>query len=188
MPTLAFKSVEEVYVALARNKLKLRDVTIAIVPRLAESTDIDAFNSQTHFELGASSKTTPMPIRGASKAHGALRFSKKHPPIAGERIVGIIEEGGGLVIYPIDSNELEKYEKNPELWVDLVWDLEGRDYQWYTAPISITLLNEIGALSKISTIIAEQGCNIWNSYMSLNDTDLHHLYMDIEVRDIQHFN
>ncbi|NRA88106.1 MAG: bifunctional (p)ppGpp synthetase/guanosine-3',5'-bis(diphosphate) 3'-pyrophosphohydrolase, partial [Rhizobiales bacterium] len=89
LPTLAFKSVEEVYVALARNKLKLRDVTIAIVPRLAESTDIDAFNSQTHFELGASSKTTPMPIRGASKAHGALRFSKKHPPIAGERIVGI---------------------------------------------------------------------------------------------------
>ncbi len=188
LPTIGYKSNDDVYVAIARNELKLRDVVVAIVPRLINSKDIQDLNQQTHFEIGASSKTTPMPIRGASKEHGILRFSKKYPPIAGERIVGIIDDSNGLVVYPIHSDELEKFENMPELWVDLVWNLEAKEKQWFTAPIDITLLNEIGALALIATIIGEQGCNIWNSYMILKDEDFYHLYMEIEVRDIHHFN
>lgn len=188
LPKLAYKSIDDVFVAIARSEIKLRDVTIAMVPMLLENNDVEFMQDQTHFEIGASNKTTPMPIRGVSRDIGAIRFSKKHPPIAGERIIGILKPGEGLVVYPIHSEELEAFEDKPELWIDLVWDLEGREKQWFTAPIEITLLNEVGALARITNIIAEQGCNIWNSYIVAKEVDFHHLYMEIEVRDIAHFN
>uniref|UniRef100_A0A2A4YR97 GTP pyrophosphokinase rsh n=1 Tax=OCS116 cluster bacterium TaxID=2030921 RepID=A0A2A4YR97_9PROT len=188
LPKLAYKSLDDVFVAIARSEIKLRDVAIAMVPMLLENNDVEFMHDQTHFEIGASNKTTPMPIRGVSKDIGAIRFSKKHPPIAGERIIGILTPGEGLVVYPIHSEELEAFESKPELWIDLVWDLEGREKQWFTAPIEITLLNEVGALAQITTMIAEQGCNIWNSYIVAKEVDFHHLYMEIEVRDIHHFN
>ncbi|PCI85611.1 MAG: bifunctional (p)ppGpp synthetase/guanosine-3',5'-bis(diphosphate) 3'-pyrophosphohydrolase [Hyphomicrobiales bacterium] len=188
LPKIAYKSLDDVFVAIARSEIKLKDVATAMVPMLLERNDIEFMHDQTHFEIGASNKTTPMPIRGVSKDIGAIRFSKKHPPIAGERIVGILRPAEGLVVYPIHSEELEAFEDNPELWIDLVWDLEGREKQWFTAPIEITLLNEVGALAQITTMIAEQGCNIWNSYIVAKEVDFHHLYMEIEVRDIHHFN
>lgn len=188
LPKLAYKSIDDVFVAIARSEIKLKDVAIAMVPILLEENDIEFMHDQTHFEIGASNETTPMPIRGVSKDIGAIRFSKKHPPIAGERIVGILTPGKGMVVYPIHSEELESFENNPELWIDLVWDLDGREKQWFTAPIEITLLNEVGALARITAIISEQGCNIWNSYIVAKEVDFHHLYMEIEVRDIHHFN
>ncbi|MGL1919967.1 MAG: bifunctional (p)ppGpp synthetase/guanosine-3',5'-bis(diphosphate) 3'-pyrophosphohydrolase [Hyphomicrobiales bacterium] len=188
LPKLALKTIDDVFVAIARSEIKLKDVAIAMVPMLLENNDVEFMHDQTHFEIGASNKTTPMPIRGVSKDIGAIRFSKKHPPIAGERIVGILKPGEGLVVYPIHSEELAAFESTPELWIDLVWDKDVNEKQWFTAPVEITLLNEVGALSRIATIIAEQGCNIWNSYIIAKEVDYHHLYMEIEVRNIQHFN
>ncbi len=188
LSVLAFKSIDDLLVAIARNEVRLKQVAIAVAPTLLDSKDIDFLNQQTHFELGASSKTNAIPIRGVSQNLGFIRFSKKYPPIAGERIVGIIKKGEGIIIYPIDADELEIFEDQPDLWVDLVWDLDEGDKNWFTAPIEITLLNEVGALARISTLIADQGCNIWNSFMLSKETDFHHLYMEVEVRDIHHFN
>ena len=187
LPKLAFKNMQDVYVAIARNEIKLRDVAVAMVPLLLEN-HADKFNHQTHFEIGASNATSPMPVRGATEDVGVIRFSKKHPPIAGERIVGILKPGDGMVIYPIHSEELEAYHAHPELWIDMVWDIDENENQWFTAPIEITLLNEIGALASVSSVIAEQNCNIWNTFIISREVDYYHLYLEVEVRNIQHFN
>ena len=42
----------------------------------------------------------------------------------GDRIVGIMQPGEGITIYPIQSPALKAFDDQPERWIDVRWDID----------------------------------------------------------------
>ena len=72
---------------------------------------------------GNSDPAGSLPVRGID-LDTAVRFAPKGGAVPGERIVGI-RGPEGITIYPIHSPALVDYNDQPELWLDVRWDLEN---------------------------------------------------------------
>ncbi len=106
-------------------------------------------------------------------------------PIPGERIVGIVVRGKGVMIHAIDCSELSAFESAPDRWLDLRWG-EASTRPEHTARIEVTMANDAGVLGRICTLIGEQRANITDIVFSDRKPDFYRMVVDIEVRDMEH--
>ncbi len=106
-------------------------------------------------------------------------------PVPGERIVGIVDRGRGVIVHAIDCVRLAVYEDEPERWIDLRWTgASGRAE--HEARIEITMANDAGVLGRICTLIGEQRANISDIVFVERKPDFYRTVVDIEVRDMEH--
>jgi GTP pyrophosphokinase len=89
----------------------------------------------------------------------AVHFARCCHPLPGDRIVGIITTGKGVTIHTIDCATLESFSESPERWIDVGWDTVGgsEGETAYTGRLKITVANQPGSLSSLSTVIARHG-------------------------------
>ena len=106
----------------------------------------------------------------------------------GDRIVGIMTPGEGIVIYPIQSQALKQFEDTPEHWLDVRWDIEEDSQQRFPARIKIHSVNEPGSLAQVTQVIADHDGNIDNIRMTRRAPDFTELEIDLEVYDLKHLN
>ena len=91
----------------------------------------------------------------------AVHFARCCHPLPGDRIVGIITTGKGVTIHTIDCATLESFSEAPERWIDVGWDSVERGRAGvYTGRLKITVANQPGSLSSLSTVIARHEGNI----------------------------
>ena len=109
-------------------------------------------------------------------------------PLPGDRIVGIKTPGHGITVHTIDCATLEQFSDVPERWLDVSWSDKTENTLGFSGRMRIILGNEVGALGTISTIIAENSGNISNLKLTNRRADFFELLVDIEVRDVKHFN
>jgi GTP diphosphokinase / guanosine-3',5'-bis(diphosphate) 3'-diphosphatase len=107
--------------------------------------------------------------------------------VPGERIVGILTPGQGITIYPIFARTLQRFDDEPDRWVDLTWDTVDAG-QLYPARIKVVIHNEVGALAQVTSAIGENGGNIDNLQMVTRARDFYDLDIVIEVHDVKHLN
>lgn len=69
-------------------------------------------------------------------------------------------------------------------WVDVRWDIVGREDSAYMCVISMQAQNKPGSLAQISTVIAACEANIHNLVMRMESPDFHRFIFQIEVRDL----
>ncbi len=124
-------------------------------------------------------------LRGVERGH-AIRFAKNTFPLPGDRIVGIITPGEGVIVYPISSPKLEAFDGETDRWVDVAWEVPGADAETFTSRLSIRASNEVGALGSISTLIADYDGNINNMTLAQRDVDFYDMEVDVDVRDLKH--
>jgi len=127
-----------------------------------------------------------IPIRGNTDL--PVRFAPDGGAVPGDRIVGILTPGEGITIYPIQSPALKDFEDAPERWLDLRWDIEGRNPQRFPARIVLQTVNEPGSLAQVAQVIAEHDGNIDNISMERSAPDFTSVTIDLEVFDIKHLN
>ncbi|MEC7551787.1 MAG: bifunctional (p)ppGpp synthetase/guanosine-3',5'-bis(diphosphate) 3'-pyrophosphohydrolase [Pseudomonadota bacterium] len=144
---------------------------------------VTALNAITSKVGSEGNKNAPV-IGGDS--FSAIKFAPETFPLPGDRIVGIMTPGEGVMVYPISSPLLQDYEAELDRWLPLKWDDEARDGRMYDTRLSLTVANKIGALAIISRTIGEFGANISNLSMNQRDEDFCLLEMDLEVRDLNH--
>ncbi|MEO1704652.1 MAG: ACT domain-containing protein, partial [Pseudomonadota bacterium] len=108
-------------------------------------------------------------------------------PVPGERIVGITYRGKGVVVHAIDCVNMEKYEDEPERWIDLRWQ-EGRHGLSNTVSVEVTISNDAGVLGSICTLIGEQKANISDLTFLDKKPDFYRLVIDIDLRDQGHLH
>jgi len=127
-------------------------------------------------------------VRGVARST-ALRIYEGTGAVPGERIVGIITPGEGITIYPIFARALEQFDNQPERWVDLAWD-SGAEEQRFPARISVSILNEVGSLAKVTQLISDQDGNIDALQMVAREgaRDFFDLDITVEVHDLKHLN
>ncbi len=128
----------------------------------------------------------PMPIRGLSD-NVEVHFGATGA-VPGDRIVGIMEKGKGITIYPIQSPALQRFDDEPERWIDVRWDLDEANKSRFMARLLINALNEPGTLAAVAQSIATLDVNIRALNMVRIGTDFSELSLDVEVWDLRQLN
>lgn len=128
----------------------------------------------------------PLPIRGLSGI-SQVQFSPSGA-VPGDRIVGIMQDGNALTIYPIQASALQKFESEPERWIDVRWDLDEANKTRFVARILINALNEPGTLATVAQCVARLDINIRVLSMIRVATDFTEMGLDLEVWDLRQLN
>ncbi|MEX0347630.1 MAG: bifunctional (p)ppGpp synthetase/guanosine-3',5'-bis(diphosphate) 3'-pyrophosphohydrolase [Rhizobiaceae bacterium] len=207
---LARKDVEDVLTAVGRGELTSPDVIKAVFPdhkdeRVAPSPktrDEGWFNLRNAagmlFQIpgrrsrrkkaakGAAISESAVPIRGIS---GDLPVSfAPEGAVPGDRIVGILQPGAGITIYPIQSPALTAFDDQPDRWIDVRWDIDENSRERFPARISVITINEPGSLADIAQVIAANDANIHMLSMINTAPDFTEMMIDLEVWDLKHLN
>ncbi|MEO0635686.1 MAG: bifunctional (p)ppGpp synthetase/guanosine-3',5'-bis(diphosphate) 3'-pyrophosphohydrolase [Pseudomonadota bacterium] len=88
-----------------------------------------------------------------------LRFAPICGALPGDRIIGIMEPGVGITVYPSDAPGLAQFEDN-EFWIDMQWDLSPGDETVFPASLIVDASDVPGSLASIAEIVADHGGNI----------------------------
>lgn len=128
----------------------------------------------------------PVPIRGIG-GDLPVRFSTDHRAIPGDAIVGILQPGTGVTVYPASASEaLSAYTHEPHVWVDLSWDGEQLNGSVFPATVRVVMINETGALAAVATVIAREGGNIDDVEMKQKTSGYREVTFAVEVKNRAH--
>lgn len=104
--------------------------------------------------------------------------------VPGDRLVGILSEEGVMTVYPIHSDALSLYHDQDVAWIDVRWDVTGKEDLLHKITVSMHSVNKPGSLAQISSAIAACDANISNLVMRAISSDFHELVFELEVRDV----
>ena len=97
----------------------------------------------------------------------AVQFAQCCRPIPGDPILGFINKDKGLVIHTHDCPTVRKFRLDPEKWLDVEWEPEGK--RLFKVNLKLAVANERGMLAKIALAIADAGSNI--EHVSMEEPD-----------------
>ncbi len=203
---LARKDIDDVLTAVGRGELPSQDVIRAVYPdhKDERATTKKAVRDEGWFNLrnaagmifripGRSARgkkrekaDDALPIRGAS-GDLPVRFAPEGA-VPGDRIVGIVQPGSGITIYPIQSPALMAFDDQPDRWIDVRWDIDPDTAERFPARINVTAINEPGSLAEIAQVVAGHDANIHTLSMIRTAPDFTEMLIDLEVWDVKHLN
>ena len=207
---LGQKDVEDAIAAVGRGEMSSLDVLRAVYPdhqdervTVKPSGDEGWFNVRSAsgmiFKVPGKTKegaeagllageagVDAVPIRGIS-SNIAVQFAPTGA-VPGDRIVGIMEKGKGITIYPIQSSALQHFDDQPDRWIDVRWDLDEANKSRFMARIMVNALNEPGTLAKVAQTVGGLDVNIRVLNTVRVAADFTEMTLDIEVWDLRQLN
>ena len=205
LPRLARASIDDVLAAVGRGEIFSGDVVKAVYPDFSEERKLGpqpplpppsesgwfglpkGSSLVFKFPERGESKSGPMPIYGL-RGDLPVRFAPNGGAVPGDRIVAILTPGEHITIYPIQSPDLTAFDDQPELWLDVRWDLDAGKRNLFPARILVTAINEPGTLGIIATAIGDMGANIDTISFNAISPDFREIIIDVEVPDLKHLN
>ncbi len=125
------------------------------------------------------------PVLAISGTEGVVvTYARCCRPIPGDRIMGYLSAGRGIVVHTDDCPNLGKFRKHPDQWLDVQW--EKRVSGVFPVAIRVEVRNQRGALARVAAAIAEMEANI--DTVAVEELDSHTSAIDltVEVRDRVH--
>ena len=122
-------------------------------------------------------------IRVQGLDHLLISFAKCCQPVPGDRILGFITRGKGIVIHRSDCTNLLALMEDPERQVDVEWDVE-KDHQ-FLVRLNLVAEDRTNFLKDISEAIAVTETNIIKIEMKTEDS-LVYGSLIVQVRNLQH--
>ncbi|MFA6155293.1 bifunctional (p)ppGpp synthetase/guanosine-3',5'-bis(diphosphate) 3'-pyrophosphohydrolase [Mesorhizobium sp.] len=204
---LARKDIEDVLASVGRGELASTDVMKAVFPDYKDERVTTPAPKQREegwskirnaagmlFQIpgraARKDKDQPrddaVPIRGV-RGDLPVRFAPEGA-VPGDRIVGIVQPGTGITIYPIQSPALQAFDDQPERWIDVRWDIDERTKERFPARVSVTAINAPGSLADIAQVVASNDANIHTLSMVRTAPDFTEMLIDLEVWDLKHLN
>ena len=200
---LARNSVEDVLAAVGRGEMHSIDVVRAVHPDVKDDRSqtsqgvlapesgwfgLDHAGALRFKAPGGESGdgTLPsLPIRGL-RGDLPVRFAPDGGAVPGDRIVGILDPGQGITIYPIQSPALKAFDDQPDRWLAVRWDVDFSKRERFPVRIKVTSMNEPGSLALIAGIISNYEANIDDVRMLSRSPDFHEIRFDLGVFDAKH--
>lgn len=159
------------YVAIGKRQLSDDDILEALVPGI--SADMKS-------KPGRLNQGRAVSIEGLTPGV-AFQLADCCHPVPGDRIVGLVREGEGIVVHVIDCPALA--DGVDADWIDLRWQ---EDSEGGSARLCVVLLNEPGTLAEMSGILAANSANITNLRLTNREGGFHTYDIVVEVRDVHH--
>ena len=104
--------------------------------------------------------------------------------VPGDRMIGILRPNAPIIIYPAHSDVLTTLYDSDVAWIDVRWDLAGKEDRSHKVVISMLVQNKPGVLAQIASAIAAAEANIHNLVMRIVSPDFHKNIFELEVRDL----
>ncbi|GAK33853.1 GTP pyrophosphokinase rsh [alpha proteobacterium Q-1] len=189
LPKLKRQTIEDVYFEVGQGQMTVFEILQACYPGTVTREDQKGLPQVMREWHDTGSKQTPgaraIPISGLSDGM-AVRLGDCCHPMPGDRIVGIMIPGEGVKVHSIDCDKLAAYSEEPDRWLDLAWRLPEDEAVFFTGRLELVVLNEMGALANIASVVAKRGGNIANLTIAERDREFHTMRIDVEVRDLRH--
>ncbi|HEY5239013.1 MAG TPA: bifunctional (p)ppGpp synthetase/guanosine-3',5'-bis(diphosphate) 3'-pyrophosphohydrolase [Rhizomicrobium sp.] len=176
---LHLHKAEDVYADVGRGALRAHEVLEAVFPELKR--DPERRKTAAYAEPD---KAKRISIRGLTEGL-SYHLGQCCHPLPGDRIVGLMVPGEGVVIHTIDCAELEDAQGMAD-WLDVAWGANAAESGPSVARVLVRAKNEPGSLAAIATVIGNNGGNIFNLKISSRNPLYFEFLLDIEVRDLAH--
>ena len=171
---------DDVYAEVGRGALRGHEVLEAVYPEFKKDPER---RKQSAF-VEPKIKKRPISIRGLTEGI-SYHLGQCCHPLPGDRIVGLMTPGEGVVIHTIDCSELEEAQ-NTDDWLDVSWGLHAAEGGPSVARVLVRVKNAPGSLAAVMGVIANNGGNIFNMKVTNRNPLYFEFTVDIEVRDLAH--
>ncbi|MEZ5982301.1 MAG: bifunctional (p)ppGpp synthetase/guanosine-3',5'-bis(diphosphate) 3'-pyrophosphohydrolase [Parvularculaceae bacterium] len=172
---LGEKTVEDVLAKVGRGDLTVQQLVEAVYPGASHEvgSEIRAARDLIFKPRVAIEGLTP----GV-----AVKMAPCCTPLPGERIVGIRQNDGSILVHTIHCETLAREDPPQSRWLDLRWRKDSGDVS-AVAQIIMTIRNDVGVLSDVAGIIARYGVSIANIKMRNRSREFVEVIVDLEVKD-----
>lgn len=186
---LAKATADELCAAVGRGSVADREVLRTAFPGIELKEDAKALPPVKRKWTGdwdtENANGHAIPISGLTPGM-AVHLSDCCHPLPGDRIVGILTQGRGAMVHTIDCEGLAAFSETPERWLDVAWQPSAEEADFFAGRLRLVVLNEMGALAGICSVVAKQGGNISNLKMTERDQEFYTMLVDVEVRSVKH--
>jgi GTP pyrophosphokinase len=177
---LKLARVDDVYAHLGQGLVAAGDVVKAVFPSIkADAGLLSWANWMTRKPKGSA-----IPIEGLAAGLG-YHLAPCCQPLAGDRIIGVISQGLGVVVHTADCDQLEALQDQIDSWLDLKWSPDAAN-EVQVGRLKIVIDNAKGALANMCNAIANHGGNINNLKIVGRTALVFDILVDVEVRDAKH--
>jgi GTP pyrophosphokinase len=177
---LNLQKADDIFQALANGEVSPVDVLTAAVPAYVPDPSMRGFERL----VSRKAKQGSIPILSMQPGL-AFHLSRCCQPLAGDRIIGVITPGAGVMVHTADCERLADVQDQPDRWIDVRWAPDAAN-EVQVGRLRISINNVSGTLAKACDIIARQGGNITNLKIASRSPLVFDMMVDIEVNDTRH--
>ena len=167
---LHYKTAEELHYAIGLGD----QMPMVIAKRLIVAQDGD--------DLEKTSKPSSLSIKGTEGM--VLHFAECCQPIPGDSIIGMFQQGRGILVHTSDCQDIMHVRGNPEQVISLCWDENVQGEFW--VDITVDVANQRGVLAALATAISEADSNIGNINVDPRDGRHNAVTFSISVLNRSH--
>lgn len=173
---IKLKTVEDLYESIGLGNRLAVFVAHQIVAVMQDK------NVELSKRVGSRVITKPLFIKGAEGM--AITFAACCSPIPGDAIVGYFNVGCGLEVHSEDCRKLVGLRAHTEKYMPVNWaeDVRGE----YRAAVNVEIINQRGALAKLTQAISEAGSSIDDISMSECNNEYCLVSLRLMVRNTEH--
>lgn len=124
-----------------------------------------------------------MPIRGISPGI-VIHYGKCCHPLPGDRIVGIITTGKGIMIHNVSCHTLQRYADEPERWMDLAWN-DKTDHSDLTGRIKLIAVNDSKTIPTLMELFARHNAVATNLRILNRSAGFIDMIIDLELQSLE---
>jgi guanosine-3',5'-bis(diphosphate) 3'-pyrophosphohydrolase len=153
------------------------------MPMLVARTLIQSEEEKPGKEIkSAGSESKPLAIKGTEGT--VVTYAKCCRPIPGDKIIGFVSAGRGVVIHVEDCKNIADYRNKPEKWIDVEW--EENVIGEFPVELRLLVVNQRGVLATIAAAISDLDANIENVVMDERDGQHSQLTITVAVKNRKH--
>jgi len=135
-----------------------------------------------HETLEAAQNQKPIAVQGTEGM--VIQYAKCCRPIPGDKIIGHISSGRGLVIHRTECRNIRYMKDDPQKCIYLEWSeaMEGE----FTVMLKLEVASQRGVIANLATTVSATGANILKIDMGDKEGQLAAVDMEIAVTDRIH--
>ena len=176
---MGFQGIDQIYASLGRGETSVQ----VLIKKLVPEEDIKEKDESFLRKFISRARKSSDGIRVQGLDHLLIAFAKCCQPVPGDRIVGFITRGRGIVIHRSDCANLISVMDDPERQIDVEWDVEK--HRQFMVRLNLIAEDRKNFLHDITEAISGTDTNIVNLSMKAEDT-LVYGDLIVEVRNLQH--
>jgi guanosine-3',5'-bis(diphosphate) 3'-pyrophosphohydrolase len=136
----------------------------------------------TGHEGGDKAVRNPLTIKGTEGM--VVSLAKCCRPIPGDAIAGFFNPGKGIVVHLSECKNVLELRKKQFNGLDVEWDRQASGD--FPVEIRLELLNKLGTLAKVASVISKMNANIENVQITNQDSELSTDIITLAVKDRVH--
>jgi len=179
--SFGFESLNELYAALGSGTHRAARVIEKLLPPKAEEEGVPQEGFIQRLVEKARSTVKGVSVQGEGSM--MINFARCCQPIPGDRIVGYVTRGRGVIVHRSDCPNVLRILEEEDRMIEVAWDTE-KD-QSFIVGITMTAQDRISLLGDVGRAISGLGASIRNANISSEAGEAVGRFV-LEVRNLQH--